>query len=160
MTLAHGIYLSPKHGDMVVVVGNDGHPRPLADDFHSLVSHKGSAESLASIWQIIPAKVVPADAIVIERGDLPHVEVTEMGDLDVLGEVVAMGDEASHRDIALTRLAAADYLAAHPPVDRYELEALANALGDALRETTDPIAIARDLLTSGAIQVKRSEPTS
>jgi len=71
-------------------------------------------------------KVVPADAIVIERSALPEVDATgwlSAGDSALDPAEVAMGVEFV-RSKARDYLALAEHLDAHPPVDEAQVEAL------------------------------------
>ncbi|QCB93329.1 hypothetical protein [Cellulomonas shaoxiangyii] len=81
-------------------------------------------------------KVVPADALVIERGELHEVDpnVTGTGCI-VGGEFYEFGTIERHEREARDHLAIAEYLRAHPPVDEAQVEAVTKALYEA---TTDP----------------------
>lgn len=74
-------------------------------------------------------KVVPADAIVIERGDLPEV----FADKSVVAGPVA-GAPYDNPDLltrkALGYLALAEYLRANPPVDEAQVEALTQIVSE------------------------------
>lgn len=76
-------------------------------------------------------KVVPADAIVIERGDLP--EVTSAGSyLTVDGVVYGTFKDAAEAELISRRwLALTEYLRTHPPVDEAEVQRLRDMLLDA-----------------------------
>lgn len=110
-------------------------------------------------------KVVPADAIVIERSDLPP--VTDSSSLGVGIEAAPRFKGTQYgpphyarKDFdpdavwanGLANLALAEYLREHPPVDEAEVERLAIALREAgprLGGTLDVEEVARRLITKG-----------
>lgn len=85
-------------------------------------------------------KVVPADALVIERWELPA--VTDQGGgtwrfdtgASLSTWIIKTADDA--RTEALELLALAEHLDAHPPVDEAQVEALAEALWSAGSNST------------------------
>lgn len=79
-----------------------------------------------------PLKVVPADAIVIEPGEIPGVRVGIVGELisDCAFTRSATADPALIRREALALLAISEHLAAHPPIDEAQVEALAADLSN------------------------------
>lgn len=123
---------------------------------------------IAGDWSDLPdrVQVVPADAIVIPREDLP--EVVPDGTVEGIdGEPVARfraggwqgfaGDGKSSRASALAHLALAEYLDAHPPVDEAKVEALAGLVRDGGPGVLTGITaehLARRLLATGRIEVK------
>jgi hypothetical protein len=97
-------------------------------------------------------KVVPTDAIVIERGDLPPVTTSRVAQ----GWVNAgpydgnpRGGDIHYRPWALAYLALDEYLAAHPPVDEARVRALASDLALAMGIPNDSDAVARVLVGQG-----------
>ena len=91
------------------------------------------------------SKVVPADAIVIERSTLPVVSVTEVGSMKVADTVFCGYDESMLRRDVLQRLALAEHLKA-------QVEALATALKDEPMfglGRPDADIIARSLIAQG-----------
>lgn len=92
-------------------------------------------------------KLVPADAIVIERGDLP--EVKAVGGSVRAGSLTFAADKdpAQVRNWALDYLAAAEHLAAHPPVDEARVEALAAEMADAGANPTSSVTANLELLS-------------
>lgn len=114
-----------------------------------------------------PLKVVPADAIVIERGDLPEVVVDGAErQLVHAGHVERhrTTDPADVRANGLMILALAEHLAAHPPVDEAQVSALAEVVaaigGPPLGGGTTPLAedFARRLVERGVRIDTTEEP--
>lgn len=109
---------------------------------------------IAAVEAELDVKVVPADAIVIERGDLPEVQ----GDGSVVIEGSGpSGDYTYWADAdedplkaALAMLAIAQE-AAHPPVDEAQVEAVTAALYEATRDPQDINVpdVARRLVEAG-----------
>lgn len=90
-------------------------------------------EFLAAVQSELNVRLVPADAIVIERSELPAVEVDD--ELEVFfstGGKYGMrgGSPHAHMQHALEHLALAEHLAANPSVDEAQVDALARALAD------------------------------
>ena len=77
------------------------------------------ADFLAAVETECNVRIVPADSIVIERGELPEL------DEGCLARSIA---PQNHRSIARHHLALAEYIDAHPPVDEAQVEALANVI--------------------------------
>src|SRR5690606_10512557 len=99
-------------------------------------------------------QVVPIDAIVIRRDELPTARVLLSGHLGTIhGHHSAKLSANWHRDLAAHHLALADYVDAHPPVDEAQVKALAE-LVDELQEHgkayyEDPREFAEDLVKRG-----------
>ncbi|RHA38721.1 hypothetical protein [Cellulomonas rhizosphaerae] len=121
-------------------------------------NHKGHIHEMGELEAADPTieevPVVPIDAIVIERADLPEVEpVGARGRLAVEGGALILfeGDTTeSAREIALRWLAGSEYLREHPPVDEAEITRIVAALaktGGPGRVSLD--AMARDLHAQG-----------
>lgn len=150
---------------------SDQYPRVVADrpSLHQSYSARGDG----------PLKVVPADAIVIELGDLPAMTVTPDGKVARFSDGQVLGDadlpEAAERwrEAALRRLAFSEYLTAHPPVGEAQVEVLAELLwlhtqnpsgpGDRWVKASEAdrfrfLNRATRLLASGRVQVQ-PEPT-
>lgn len=155
--LPAGIYLSPRHDDMVVMVDAGGFPRPVSEDYNTLISHNGQPDHLAKLWgPLTPAKVVPADAIVIPRDELP--EVTPRSDGSALRVIetghgpLSIADPHigadTYRRRALAALAIAEHLDQNPPVDEAQVGALAKAIRDQ-GEYLDETVLARRLVAAG-----------
>ena len=93
------------------------------------------SDFLAAVATECNVRIVPADAIVIERGELPDVDLTwDKRAVMVDGIEYPIGASSSaeeYREIAGRALALADYLDAHPPVDEAQVEALTTSLVDA-----------------------------
>lgn len=100
-----------------------------------------------------PVKVVPADAIVIDPADLPKVLRWTVGDRPwFVGEVNIPHDISAEEAwrVALAHLALARRLAAHPPADEAQVEALAEALSHLdLSGDVGPKTLARRLVERG-----------
>lgn len=86
---------------------------------------------LAAIESELGVRIVPADAIVIERSELPEVRV--QGDSVTAGRssmriTTINGESAASRARrrAIDELALAEYAAAHPPIDEAAVTALAD----------------------------------
>jgi len=89
------------------------------------------ADFLAAVAKECGVVIVPADAIVIERGELPDVTPGGDGLLILDGGMVKpirrlRADQ--HRRLALEHLSAAAHLDAHPPVDEAQVSALTGAI--------------------------------
>lgn len=111
---------------------SDQYPRvQVRDSIRGVFLADGSVEYLPD-----PAgdyKVVPTDAIVIERGELPevrriHREIAVAGVYRTLEEEFYTLTAERAREVGLNLLALAEYLAAHPPVDEEQVQALAEVL--------------------------------
>jgi len=99
-----------------------GHPDRLAN-----VSR---ADFLAGVETECGVRIVPADAIVIERADVPKVLVSTEGVPSIPGVTPEIKTQSAEkaRYLAACWLALAEYLAAHPPtppVNEADVEALA-----------------------------------
>jgi hypothetical protein len=107
------------------------------------------ATFLAAVASEFEVQVVPLDAIVIERADLPKVEPEssvaplrvplpdEFWSTDIDGPIRSVGPNSPngkpewHRARGLAHLALAEYLREHPPVDEAQVAALATVLREA-----------------------------
>lgn len=125
-------------------------------DYPELIDIGGGVWSAAVPGMPGNHKVVPADAIVIERSDLPEVEEYPVGDFYVSGFVFPRNKDVSAlRDEVLVRLALIEYLTAHPPVDEEQIEAAMPYIEDLIesaggcRDGWDVRAIARRLVEQG-----------
>ena len=117
-------------------------PEPLADWERELLD---SAE---------PVNFVRADAIVIDRAELPEVEVSDIpGGHEVLGHTYSITEAAVARGYALNLLALAEYLDAHPPtppVDEAQVEAVNDVLASYVaRWRRNDLDLARQLVAWG-----------
>jgi hypothetical protein len=146
------LYLS-RHASDGVHIGVNGSER-----FYEAGVIVTRDDLLAAVQSELDVRLVPADAIVIERGELP--EVTVDGDSRTLWvDGLAYSkrfDPAELRAIGVRALAAADHLA-HPPVpplDEADVEALQAIVrkAPAFASSRD---LARALLASGRVEVKR-----
>jgi hypothetical protein len=102
---------------------------------------------------------VPADAIVIERGELPEVRESASGSLSIGDADWRAGSAGAFRHEALRNLALSEYRDAHPPVppvDEADVDALAEVIRDngVLRESSSA-TLARAILASGKVTVTR-----
>lgn len=101
-------------------------------------------------------KVVPVDAIVIERGDLPILPG------DTVTRFAASRTADQMREQAYEYLAASEYLTAHPPVDEAQVKAMAPFVHAALeasggcRDGWDSVDVTRALIRHGVV---KPEPT-
>lgn len=116
------------------------------------------ADFLAAVASELNVRIVPADAIVIERSELPAVFERTPGyymagrhDLGYMGEpdIEQPGMSAAEltREYAAAVLAVAEHLTEHPPLDQAQVSALAPLLwefaqnpsgpGDTFEETTE-----------------------
>ena len=124
------------------------------------------ADFLAAVETECGVRVVPADAIVIDRAEVPP--VTPSGGCSGAGtqylsaaghEIESTADAALVRVHALALLALAEYLDAHPPtppVDEADVEALAGLILDPAKPyeyVVDPAILARSLLATGRVSV-------
>jgi hypothetical protein len=125
-----------------------------------------TTELIAAVEKECNVRLVPADAIVIEREKLPKitasttdpnrkhsawVNVDGWGPLDLMSP----GD---HRSIALRHLAMAEYATAHPPVSEGDVATLSRLLfearaADENEDTYTPAA--RHMLATGKVTVTR-----
>jgi len=108
-----------------------------------------TADFLAAVETELGVRIVPADAIVIERGDLP---VWPKRPAFILG-VEPMSSDAA-RTQARALLALAEYLDAHPLVDEAQVEAMTTVLHNIALDGSDA-AIARALLATGKVSVAK-----
>ena len=111
------------------------------------------ADFLAAVETECGVRIVPADAIVIDRAELPEVVGTTGEDpewyafADGRPRGILVGDE--HYDRAVAYLAAHEYEAAHPPTPPVD-EADVEALGDLIRQYGDDL---HSLLATGRVSV-------
>ena len=133
-----GVYVNPNwHGGrpLVAIYGN-GDLAVVAEhiaDFdgtdRATVQHDAArVESLFQSWKVVPAQVVPADAIVIRREELPGVKRTERG-LEVEGVGGYFNDSDDYagfdaRAYGLALIATQEFRRERPPVDEAQVEAL------------------------------------
>ena len=103
-------------------------------------------------------KVVPADAIVIEQGELPVVRVSKSAPdyafIEGMDKETWIGNASSDevRAIALRNLALAEYLSAHPPVDEARVSELLHVIQTHVSANvtrTGALSILRDLEAQG-----------
>ena len=113
------------------------------------------ARRVAGFWAPDPDgthKVVPADAIVIERGEVPEVK-GEPGDLYVAGFSFHMHSADDAHEEAVRWLAVAEHLRANPPVDEEQAERLAALILEVDVPVNNgpewPTSWARDLVRRG-----------
>jgi len=118
-------------------------------------------------WNYIPTegerlRIVPADAIVIDRVDLPEVKAIRPGTWEFdTGAFLDTWDDKTSEDArreALEMLALAEYLDAHPPtppVGDEDLETLTGILERYRGVDAPSSAIARLLLATGRVSVTR-----
>jgi hypothetical protein len=80
-------------------------------------------------------QVVPLDAIVIERADLPKVTDVTVEDDGALidGDLYDLVTVEQHTRSALVHLTRAEYLREHPPVDEAQVAALNRLIVDAVQ---------------------------
>lgn len=120
-----------------------------------LAIHGGSAVLNANVdgSRFLAAVATECDAIVIPRADLPEVQVD--GDRYYAGGVVVSGAVTVERADESIRgwLAIREHLAAHPPVDVAQVEALAHVLAGG-RPMSAEICLAQDA-SIPALWVKR-----
>lgn len=108
----------------------------MSDDGFQRITFHGRSSDDPRVWWANDDdgvyRVVPADAIVIERDELPEVVASSSGALADVGgmSTVILPSVEEHRVVALRHLALAEHLAAHPPVDEAQVEALARMLRD------------------------------
>jgi hypothetical protein len=108
----------------------------------------------------LAAVAAECGVIIIDRADLP--ETTYEASVAIVRNTLGArgrdglfeGDTKQVRDYALSLLAAAEYLDAHPPVDEADVEALARVL-DQTHQSWDSKRLARHILATGHIEVKR-----
>ena len=101
------------------------------------------ADFLAAVATECNVRIVPADAIVIEQGELPEVMVD--GKWATVGsETYVFTGAAEHRAYAAQHFAIADYIDAHPPVD----EAMVDALADEVTSAIDASGVGSNEISS------------
>lgn len=120
----------------------------------------GLAVNTAELLNALGARNVPADAIVIERGELPEIDdVTLPGRPHTYltgsrcqSQIDTSDDPNVHRLLALHNLAMYEYRLAHPTIDEAEVIALAELLKTEMLNrdafSTWPV-IARRLVEAG-----------
>jgi len=120
-------------------------------------------EFLAAVETELGVRLVAADSMVIEHDDWPEVKKTEyVGVYDVGGKPHSNFQPEAARKLALRYFALAEYLDAHPPtppVDKADIEALAQVLTDVGMDSEEgptPHAVARRLLATGKVVVRPS----
>ena len=91
------------------------------------------ADFLAAVASELNVRIVPADAIVIERRELPEVTREYEHGYYAVGDRT-YGADFDHRAEALRRLAAAEYIDAHQSIDKAQVVALSNLIRTALAE--------------------------
>jgi len=123
------------------------------------------ADFLAAVATECNVRIVPADAIVIERGELPEVvkhgvkEIAAGGIYRTIDKELSTYTARYAREVGLNLLALADYLDAHPPVDEAQVKALARLIADHVdpaslvgsgeRVSTTSADLARSLVLAG-----------
>jgi hypothetical protein len=125
----------------------------------TLVALLPRADFLAAVQSELGVRLVPADAIVIERGELPEVRESASGSLSIGDADWRAGSAGAFRHEALRNLALSEYRDAHPPVppvDEADVDALAEVIRDngVLRESSSA-TLARAILASGKVTVTR-----
>lgn len=155
-----------------IVSGGDQYSPPrvflkVVEERRSLSVNVAVPDFLAAVASELNVRIVPADAIVIERGELPPTGLTSDGSEVFSGSggpgtrwmrVDAGADAAMQA--ALAYLAIHKYLAAHPPIDGAQVAALAGLMRQAISggaKWLDANAIARRLVEAG---VRAPEATS
>jgi len=111
------------------------------------------ADFLAAVETECGVRMVPADAIVIDRAELPGVDLTSDGQPWAYGQTTQSAEKG--RAVALAFLALAEYRDANPPVDEADVEALAGLLSHVLPSLASFDAYARRLLATGRVSVTR-----
>ena len=101
--------------------------------------YRVAGTDLAALYEADPTytevQVVPIDAIVIRRDELPEVHPEGHGSVTIGGHIYGTAyGYREHRGAALRMLALIEYLREHPPVD----EAQVDALRDILLSTRKP----------------------
>ena len=124
----------------------------------SLVGTFATADFLAAVQSELHVRLVPDDAIVIGRGELPEVHSTPMA-VTVDGNYRTIDREFKDynadyaRETGLRLLALAEYLDAHPPVDEAQVKELSTLIWG-LPISTNAVKLARALIATGRIEVK------
>ena len=118
-------------------------------------------EVFAAIESEFGVRIVPADAIVIEHSELPPVEVNEKrlsagvegGPYAYVG-LPAWYTPEGYRNLGVAWLALSEYLAAHPGVDKAQVQAVVDVLMEDPQFGTGRLAsateVARRLVKAGA----------
>jgi len=114
---------------------------------------------LAAVAAECNVRIVPADAIVIERGELP--EVTPRADGNVMCDGIVFSTSHTvvaddYREIGARALAVAAYLDANPPVDDVQVLLISEALADTVNIRNDLTKQARRLYLAG-VRVEASK---
>jgi len=129
-------------------------------DGSTVGAHIDAADIIKAVEAECDVRLVPSDAIVILRDELPevteHVPCGPCVEIPVRGHLKA--DRATAWAEARASVALALYLDAHPPVDEAQVEALTGLLIDADMDHPDgpvPSLVARRLYLAGV----RIEPT-
>lgn len=130
---------------------------PLDPDAVLYIEPRGASGEHFTVEELDAAlashKVVPADAIVIERSELPEVRpgygagTLSAGPIGNVDMDVALAETL--RAHALGYLALAEHLAAHPPVDEAQVEAMAAEIHAVHPSPTLGDDIARHLIRNG-----------
>ena len=138
-------------------MNDDKYPRVRLTNLFGPARYEASERGLG--------KVVPADAIVIERESLPEVTVSTLAAQATGNATLFVSEHGDSADIAerlrsdaLAILALSEYRREHPPVDEAEVEALGQILSeeDEGRRGHDDASwadIARRLLATGRVHV-------
>ncbi|MDF2915948.1 MAG: hypothetical protein K0S70_165 [Microbacterium sp.] len=105
-------------------------------------------------------QVVPLDAIVIRRDELPEVDATRGARVNSVGigwalDYLTADREEKARSYGLAYLALAEYLREHPPVDEAQVKALTDLIDEDEEWGEDGSAetVARRLIATGRVRV-------
>jgi len=123
----------------------------------SLWSMFTRADFLAAVETELGVRIVPADAIVIDRSEVHPVETTEYKDVHTCdGYAYGYNREKTARRQALSLLAYAEYMDAHPRVDEAQVGALSEILHDATDFLDHPSAddLAHAVIATGRVTIK------
>lgn len=128
---------------------------PVYGDWTTIVP---AADLLAAVATELNVRLVPADAIVIERDELPPTRLTSDGSEVVAGSGepgtrwmrVAAGADAAMQ-AALAYFAIHKHLTAHSPIDEAQVQALRSLVSDVVPgiSRAEHDAIARRLVEAG-----------
>ena len=118
------------------------------------------ADFLAAVETECNVRIVPADSIVIERGELPEIEVTE-GHYRLPGtswpKSLAHKSAAAIRSDAMDGLALAEYLDANPPVDEAQVAEILSIVQTNVSANVNRVAAVQMYLAGVRVRIKAAK---
>ena len=123
----------------------------------NIVATVPRADFLAAVESELRVRLVATHAIVIDRSEVHPVETTEYKDVHTCdGYAYGYNREKTARRQALSLLAYAEYMDAHPRVDEAQVGALSEILHDATDFLDHPSAddLAHAVIATGRVTIK------